>query len=116
VRFLIVDAQPSVGFAMAALVVQEGHEAAVATNGFSALISASERPPDVVLLDINMPGINGFETARRLRKRHADRFPIFAVTVDSVDVHLARQSGFDGVFSKPLGATKLATLISRLAG
>ena len=62
-----------------------------------------------------MPGIDGYETARRLRNRHGSQFLIFAVTANPIDILLASQSGFDGVFSKPFSATKLNALISQMA-
>jgi CheY-like chemotaxis protein len=113
-RFLIVDDRPDIGLLMTRLVNQAGHEAALAPDGFTALRLAAALQPEVVLLDINMPGINGYETARRLRRRHGKRFPIFAVTASPVDVRLADQSGFDGVFSKPFDAAKLKALILQL--
>jgi DNA-binding response OmpR family regulator len=99
---------------MTSLVAQAGHEACVATSGVHAVRLAAELPPEVVLLDIHMPGLNGYETARRLRKHHGHQFPIFAVTVDPVDIPLACESGFDGIFAKPFSVTKLNALISQL--
>ena len=100
---------------MTSLVVQAGHEACLATNGRMAVKLAAKLPPEVVFLDINMPGIDGYETARRLRDRHGKRFLIFAVTANPIDIPLAIQSGFDGVFSKPFSTTKLNALISQMA-
>jgi CheY-like chemotaxis protein len=114
-RILIVDDRRDIGLLMTRLVVQAGHEACVATNGRMAVRLAAERLPAVVFLDINMPGIDGYETARRLRDHHGNQFLIFAVTASPVDIPLASQSGFDGVFSKPFGATKLNALISQMA-
>lgn len=113
-RILIVDDQPSIGIVMTTLVAQAGHSAALTTSGYTAVRMAAELPPELVLLDINMPGIDGYETARRLRERHGDQFPIFAVTADPVDVHLAHKSGFDGVIAKPFSAKKLTDLISQM--
>lgn len=114
-RILIVDDQRGIGVLMTRLVVQAGHEACLATNGSAAVRLAAELPPEVVLLDINMPGIDGYETARRLRDRHGHQFLIFAVTANPVDIAQASQSGFDGIFSKPFSVTKLEALISQMA-
>lgn len=114
-RFLIVDDRPDIGLLISRLVNQAGHEASLAQDGFAALRLAAALRPEVVLLDINMPGINGYETARRLRRRHGKQFPIYAVTASPVDVRLANESGLDGVFAKPFDAAKLNALILQLA-
>jgi DNA-binding response OmpR family regulator len=114
-RILIVDDQPSLGVVMVALVSQAGHTANLATNGYAAVKSAADLRPDVVLLDINMPGIDGFETARWLRERHGNQFRIFAVTGEPANIFATHQSDFDGIFFKPFSATKLNALLSKLS-
>ena len=64
-RILIVDDRRDVGLLMTSLIAQGGHEACVATDGCMAVKLAGELPPQAVLLDIQMPGIDGYETARR---------------------------------------------------
>lgn len=115
VRVLIAEDQEGVGLFMTALVAKAGHQASLATDGYSAVKLASEVPPHVVLLDINMPGMDGYETARNLRKRYGDGLPIFAVTADPVNVALAQESGIDGVFSKPFDANKMTALMAELS-
>ncbi len=100
---------------MSKLVANAGHQASLATDGYAAVRLAAELAPQVVLLDINMPGIDGYETARRLRKRYGNHFSIFAVTSTPMDVPLADQSGFDGIFSKPFDVRKLIALIAQLS-
>jgi CheY-like chemotaxis protein len=115
VRILIVDDRPDVGLLMRSLVVHAGHEASLASDGYGAVRLAAEQTPDVVLLDLNMPGLDGYETARRLRDCYGRQLSIFAVTADPVNISLARQSGFDGTFSKPFSAMKLDALIAQLS-
>lgn len=114
-RILIVDDRRDIGLLMRRLVEQAGHEASLAVDGYEAIRLAEELPPDAVLLDINMPGIDGYKTARRLRERFRDQFPIFAVTADPVEILRANESGFDGIFSKPFSAAKLDALLSLMA-
>jgi DNA-binding response OmpR family regulator len=113
-RFLIVDDQQSIAALVARLITKAGHESCLAADGFTAINLAAELPPEVVLLDIQMPGIDGYQTAKRLRDRHGKQFPIFAVTAAPVDLLLAEQSGFDGVFTKPFSVEKLNTIISQV--
>ena len=114
-HILIAEDHPDIAAVMARLVVRAGHEASVALDGLEAIRLADELAPDLVLLDINMPGIDGYETARRLRDRFADRFPIFAVTAAPVDVPLAKRSGFDGFFAKPFDRSSLTALIEQFS-
>ena len=114
-RILIVEDQPAIAAIMTKLVINAGHEASPATDGYSAVRLAAERPPEVVLLDIEMLGIDGYETARRLRDRHGNQFPIFAVTAAVMDTPLGNQSGFSGVFAKPFSIKKLKAIISQLS-
>jgi two-component system OmpR family response regulator len=114
-RILIVDDRRDIGVLMTRFVVQAGHEACLATNGRMAVRLAAELPPQVVFFLNKNPGIDGYETARRLRERHGSQFLIFAVTANPIDIPLASQSGFDGVFAKPFSAMKLNALISQMA-
>ena len=113
-RMLIVDDQAELGDAMRRMAIMAGHEAILASDGREAVILAAEHSPTLVLLDINMPGIDGYETAHRLRERHGTDLLIFAVTSDPVDIWLAAQTGFDGIFAKPFGYEKMAALGAHL--
>jgi len=114
-RILVVDDQREVGLVVTCLAADSGHETCLAADGCTALKLAEENTPEIVLLDIHMPGIDGYETARRLRNRCGDRFPIFALTADPVDFSRASQCGIDGIFAKPFSATKLDALIAQLS-
>src|SRR5450432_734822 len=68
-RVLIVDDHEDNRAVLAKLVQRCGHEPMLAEDGFAALGLAAQSPPDLVLMDIMMPGIDGYETAKRLRSR-----------------------------------------------
>ena len=114
-RFLIVEDQRAIGALMTRLIVNAGHEASLAKNGYTAVRMAAERPPEVVLMDIEMPGIDGYETTRRLRERHGNLFPIFAVTASKMDTPVGSRSGFSGFFAKPFSIQKLKHILSQSA-
>src|SRR5262245_30559667 len=67
-RILIVDDDPDIAESMAMVLSLEGFEADVAYGGRSALRVAKSHPPHVAILDISMPGMNGFELAKELRR------------------------------------------------
>ena len=66
-RILIVEDEANIVVSLEFLLGQEGHQVKVATSGEEALALAAEYRPDLVLLDVMLPGIDGFEVCRRLR-------------------------------------------------
>ena len=63
----------------------KGHQLEVAVNGPAAIEAARRLRPDVVLLDLGLPGCDGFEVARRLRQEHGDAVRIIAITAYGTD-------------------------------
>jgi CheY-like chemotaxis protein len=95
-----------------------GYEPVVAYDGPSALRAALARPPDVALLDLAMPGMDGLEVARRLRAsgRFTGRL-LVAVSGHGGpdDVRASLAAGFDRHFLKPVEAEDLRTLLAEYA-
>ena len=114
-RVLIIEDNVDVADSLAALVGILGHDASVLRDGRDALRVAPGAPPDVVLLDIGLPGMDGFEVARRLRS-----FPELVATRliactgygREDDVRKIREAGFERHFMKPVGAAQLETLLA----
>ena len=114
-RVLIIEDNADVGDSLAALVAILGHDASVLRDGRDALRVAPAAPPDVVLLDIGLPGMDGFEVARRLRS-----FPELVATRlvactgygREDDVRKIREAGFEHHFMKPVGAAQLEALLA----
>ena len=91
-----------------------GHDVSTAHDGWSALEIATAHRPEVVLLDISMPEMDGFEVARRLREEVGLRDAILvALTGHGEDRHrrLSRDAGFDHHVTKPVDAFKLEELL-----
>jgi len=104
-RVLVVDDNVDAAMMLAALVKQLGHEVTIVHDGSAALEAAEGYRPEVILLDIGMPGMNGFEVARRLRE--LGRIPkvrIIAVTGwgKAEDRERSRAAGFDMHLMKPV--------------
>lgn len=114
-RILLVEDNPDIADTLGLLLREVGHQVAIANNGFQALEAAEASAPDVVLLDIGLPGMSGFDVARRLRQNSNGRTPsLVALTgygQDS-DRKLAREAGFDGYFVKPIRFEELNAFIS----
>jgi two-component system, cell cycle response regulator DivK len=95
-----------------------GFRVAQAHNGLQALERAVEAAPDVVVTDLNIPGIDGFELTRRLRQDPRTRdVPVLAVTgyaAFAADPSRAYRAGCNAVLSKPCSADDLESAIRRL--
>jgi CheY-like chemotaxis protein len=91
----------------------DGHRVHVAYDAGSALRTATQHRPDAVLLDIGLPGMDGYEVGHLLRGALGARFLPIAVTGYSRDVVRARSrdAGFDHHLVKPVDADRLAALL-----
>jgi two-component system CheB/CheR fusion protein len=114
-RILVVDDNQDSAASMTLLLELQGHEVCLAHTGPAALDLAAERKPDVILLDIGMPGMNGYEVARQLRQQ-----PAFAATLlvaitgygRASDVEQTQAAGFDHHLVKPIDYEKLQALLA----
>lgn len=115
VTVLIVDDSPAQVFALKALVEEWGHEVLIAENGDQALEIARQDQPDVILMDIIMPGMSGFQATRTLSKDPATRaIPIIFVSTkkgESDRVWGMRQ-GAIGYITKPVNPDLLLSAIT----
>jgi len=104
-RILIVDDNTDSTHSMEALQIRHGHEVRTAATGPEALAIAAEFLPQVVLLDIRLPGMDGFEVARQLRSMLALRH-VFLIAMTGYaspeDRQLAHEAGFDEHLIKPV--------------
>jgi two-component system cell cycle response regulator DivK len=93
-----------------------GYRVLVATSGEDGVALAVEQPPDLVLLDLGLPGIDGHEALRRLRASPRTRsLPVVAVTAYAMaaDRERALRAGFDGYLDKPLDVRALPLDVRR---
>ena len=106
-RILVVDDNMDAAAALGMVLEQMGHAVAIAHDGASALVAARQDPPEVILADLDLPGLDGFGLATRLREdRRFDRVPIIAVSGfgQDGDRKRTRQAGFDEHLVKPVDA------------
>jgi two-component system CheB/CheR fusion protein len=118
-RILVVDDCHDSADSLALLVQLWGHEVVVAYNGPNALDVARAHRADVVLLDIGMPGMDGFAVARRLREMPGmEKALLVAITGHghTADVRRGKEAGIDCHFIKPVDPTELRTVLARAEG
>lgn len=114
-RILVVDDNPAARTAIRALLDLNCFKVCgEAEDGEEALQKVSELKPDIVLLDINMPGMNGVTTASKIRKKH--RTKIVFLTIHKLPgTVLATRKWSDGFVSKSAAATELIPTLIRVA-
>jgi two-component system, cell cycle response regulator DivK len=99
------------------LLEARGFSVAEADDGDEALKTIAQQPPDVLLLDLGMPKLDGFEVVRQIRQNpRSAHLRIVAVTAFAMrgDREKALQSGFDGYVSKPINALLLSAELDRV--
>jgi two-component system OmpR family response regulator len=110
-RVLVVDDEPSIIDAVATALRYEGFDVKVATNGRAALAAAQDAPPDLIVLDIMLPDLDGLEVTRRLRADGINVPVLFLTARDSVDDKVAGLTvGGDDYVTKPFS---LAEVVAR---
>ena len=111
-RILVVDDDPAMVGAITALVGTEGHQVVTAYDGLTAVRRWREESPDLVLLDLAMPGPDGFSVARQLREDGAD-VPIIVVSGERSEAAKVRalDLGADDYLEKPFGKQELLARI-----
>ncbi|HUQ11455.1 MAG TPA: ATP-binding protein [Steroidobacteraceae bacterium] len=112
-RILVVDDNNDAAETLSMLLSLDGHDTRVANDGESAVVVAGQFLPDTVFLDIGLPGMNGYETARHLRQAHGKLVRIIALTGwgDAEHRQRAHEAGFDGHLVKPVDPALLAAAL-----
>jgi PAS domain S-box-containing protein len=117
-RFLVVDDNADSTASLAMLLSIEGHETRTARDGIEALAAAEEFHPHVVLLDIGLPKLNGYDTAKRIRLAPWGREIILIALTgwgQEEDRRKSKEAGFDGHMVKPVDFDALMKLLESLA-
>jgi CheY-like chemotaxis protein len=114
-RILVVEDNGDIAQLIILLLAHEGHEVRVATNGEDALTRVESDAPEVAVLDIALPGIDGIELARRIRASRGRSVRIIALTGYIESILPRRQlleSGFDEVLRKPVDFPALRAAVT----
>ncbi len=112
-RILLVEDDPTIAEVIVGLLQAQGHSVVHAPHGLAALTEAADNTFDLALLDLDLPGLDGFALARQLRVFGYD-MPLIAVTAraDEVAEPSAQEAGFDSFLRKPLTGDMLAATIA----
>lgn len=113
-RILYIEDNPENRLLMRRILVAEGYQVDEASDGNSGLKKASESPPDLILMDINLPEIDGYEVTARLKQLpNMQGVPIIAVTANVMkgDREKTLAAGCDGYIQKPIDIDLLASQI-----
>ncbi|MDB5892153.1 MAG: multi-sensor hybrid histidine kinase [Polaromonas sp.] len=114
-RILVVDDNQDAANSLAMMLELMEHETRTVHDGFAALESAASWLPDLILLDIGMPGMNGYEVARRIRRQPwGERMTLFALTGwgQEDDRRKSKEAGFDRHLVKPVDPAELEKLLA----
>ena len=118
-RILLVDDYPETGVAFTALLSLLGHTCRSVMRGVAALEEAERFAPDVVLCDLMLPDISGYDVGRELRARHGNKLYLVAITGRNGPAHdrtRALAAGFDQHLLKPVSVDTLRTAITASQG
>ncbi len=112
---LVVDDEPRITEVLRRTLAYEGYSVAVAASGDDALARTLERPPDAIVLDVMLPGLDGLEVARRLRAA-GDNVPILMLTArdEIADRVNGLEAGADDYLVKPFAPEELLARVKAL--
>jgi DNA-binding response OmpR family regulator len=113
-RFLVVDDNHDFVEGLRVLLELNGHHVEVAFDGVAAVEAAKRMEPDVVVLDVGLPKLNGYEVCRCIREQHLTTQPLIIGATgwaQLVDRQLGRHVGFDAQLVKPFGYEQLSALL-----
>ena len=116
-RILVVDDSPTESFKISGVLKRHGHEVLAAESGEQALQVARDSQPDLILMDIVMPGLNGFQATRQLTRDPATAaIPVVLLTAKSqeADRIWGERQGARGYLVKPVEDSVLVATISQV--
>jgi len=116
-KVLIVDDEPNILMSLDFLMQKEGYEVLVARNGTEALESLENNQPDIVLLDIMMPDVNGYEICQHIRKKEGlENCKVIFLSAKSKesDIQKGYEAGADFYLTKPFSNKSLIIKVKEL--
>jgi two-component system alkaline phosphatase synthesis response regulator PhoP len=118
-RVLVVDDEPNISLSLQFLMTQAGYEVRVAADGEAALQEVEINPPDLILLDVNMPKRSGFEVCETIRANASwAKIPILMLTAKGRDIEREQglALGADDYFTKPFSTQEIVAKVKAMLG
>lgn len=118
-RILVVDDSPTETHQMVNLLARQGHQVLTAATGSDGVNMASLEQPDIILMDVVMPGINGFQATRQITRNNETRhIPVIIVSIKSQDADRVwgQRQGACGYLTKPVDDRTLIDAVNGLLG
>ena len=118
-RVLVAEDEPNIVESLAFLLERAGFEVSVKTDGRQALAAAIENPPDVLVLDVMLPELDGYEVLRQLRAdQRSHSLPVLMLTAKGQreDRETALDCGADIFMTKPFANADIVAAVEQLAG
>jgi len=115
-KILVADDEPPILRLMEFILAREGHEMLVAVNGEEALAQVAEHKPDLILLDIMMPRVDGYEVVRRLRADpDLSSIPIIMLSAKAQDADVQKgvEVGVNEYVTKPFSPPHLVEVVNK---
>jgi DNA-binding response OmpR family regulator len=113
-RILIVDDNRDIIELLHHVLAAEGHEVVVARDGLDALQQEASARPGVVVCDVNLPGIDGWEVCRRIKARRDIPVLLLTVRAERADIERSRAAGADDHMLKPFDIGEFLERLARL--
>lgn len=112
-RILVIEDEPTLSKLLSYNLEQEGYEVSVVENGQDGLEKALSETFDLILLDLMLPGLNGFEVLTRLRRKE-NRTPVIMLTARTAEEEVVQglKLGADDYITKPFGVAELLARVS----
>ena len=114
-RVLVVDDNRDILELVQRLLMTEGHEVVIARDGIEALQQEAATSPDLMVLDVNLPGLDGWEVCKRVKARRTVPVMLLTVRAERADIERSRDAGADDHLPKPFEITEFLSHLSRLA-
>jgi len=111
---LVVEDDPDIGSLLASVLDQAGFDVTVAADGYAALDAFAELDPELITLDLTLPGVDGFELCRRMRRTSDAYVMMLTARHDEVDRLMGLEIGADDYMTKPFSTRELRARVSAL--
>jgi two-component system cell cycle response regulator DivK len=114
-KILVVDDEPLNMKLFALTLNKRGYDVLQASNGFHAFVIANDELPDLIVMDVRMPNLNGLQVTRSLKdNNHTQKIPVLIATAFLIDEEELRESGCDAYIAKPFATRKFVDAVSAL--